>query len=195
MTSGIYQLTFSSGNTYIGKSVNIENRWKQHYDKLKKGAAASSMQAEFNNHGTPSGSIVFECHQDHIDLVEACFINRLKPKLNGTYPPDPFLGIHDTLYDDLMGMLHMSTTEHVHSLIQLNIAYEDRVIEVSELTEQVSKLMLKRSRQEINIDVNKRINAYTACIEEREAIIKKLTLENILLNQRLAIPWWKRLFM
>jgi len=194
MTSGIYTLTFSSGNNYIGKSVNIENRWKQHNDKLMKGTAASNMQAEFNKYGTPEGKVIFQCHADHIDLVEACFINRLKPTLNATYPTDPFLGIYDTLYDDLMGMLHMSTIEHVDSLIQLNTVHTETLGNVYSLTEEVNYLLKKRSKEELKSDVNKRINSYINCIAEREATIKLLTEANAMLSQKLALPWWKKLF-
>ena len=46
MASGIYKLTFKSGNFYIGKSNNIDRRWQEHFDKFKKGTAAKNMQAE-----------------------------------------------------------------------------------------------------------------------------------------------------
>src|SRR5665647_1156020 len=112
MTSGVYKLTFSSGKTYIGKSINIDNRWKQHADKFAKGKAATNMQAEYDICGYPTGSIMCECHDDHIDTVEACFINRFQPELNGTYPPDPFVGIYDDAFKDLFSKLHLSTVGH-----------------------------------------------------------------------------------
>lgn len=197
MTSGVYQLTFTSGNTYIGKSINIENRWKQHFDKLSKGCAAANMQAEFDKYGYPEGKTVFECHPDHIDIVEACFINRLKPVLNGTYPPDPFIGFYDVAYDGLMDMLHMSTTEHVAKLYEAKDANIEATTQIDKLKRQVDALLVKRSREEIRSDINKRIEAYTNCIEEREASIDKLTDLNKALAARLAYankPWWEKLF-
>lgn len=93
MTTGIYQLTFSSGRRYIGQSVDIEARWKQHADKMRKGTAAKPMQAEFNAHGFPSSDILMVCHKDHLDMMESMFINSncIKHKhlmLNTSIPKD-----------------------------------------------------------------------------------------------------------
>lgn len=75
MTCGIYQLTFQSGMLYIGQSVNIENRWAQHFDKFQKGTAAKSMQQEFNRVGSPSAEILLVCHKDHLDMMETMYIH------------------------------------------------------------------------------------------------------------------------
>ena len=44
MDSGIYRLTYRTGETYVGKSIHLTTRWKQHFDKLSKGKAAKNMQ-------------------------------------------------------------------------------------------------------------------------------------------------------
>jgi excinuclease UvrABC nuclease subunit len=48
MTCGIYKLTFSSGLFYIGKSLNIEKRWQQHFDSMQKNKSAAAVQAQYN---------------------------------------------------------------------------------------------------------------------------------------------------
>ncbi len=197
MTSGIYKLTFTSGNTYIGKSINIENRWKQHFDKMNKQTAASLMQTEFNAYGYPECDIVFECHDDHIDLVEACFINRVRPKLNGTYPEDPFKGITNGGFDALMGFLGVSTLDHISTICNL----KDSILNCTSLVEKVqlsnSKLMVVRSEEEIKRDVHKRISVLTKVLKERESSIAKLETAAKVMKDKLdylSKPWWEKLF-
>ena len=62
MTSGIYKLTFSDGTTYIGKSVDIERRWKEHADKFAKRTAAKAMQYAYDTCGMPSTSVISVLH-------------------------------------------------------------------------------------------------------------------------------------
>jgi hypothetical protein len=93
MTTGIYKLTFRSGKVYIGQSVDIETRWKQHYDKFSKGTAAKPMQVEFNREGFPNPEVILECHKDHLNMMEAMYINAYilsygTKVLNSTIPKD-----------------------------------------------------------------------------------------------------------
>lgn len=93
MTTGIYLLIFNSGKRYIGQSVDIESRWKQHFDKFRKGTAAKAMQQEFNNYGLPEAQVLLECHKDHLDMMESLYINHNMIKhrhimLNTSIPAD-----------------------------------------------------------------------------------------------------------
>lgn len=74
MNSGIYILNFSNGCYYIGKSVNFERRWKEHFTKFEKGTAAKKLQQCFNECGYPETKIILEVHPDHIDVIEPIFI-------------------------------------------------------------------------------------------------------------------------
>lgn len=197
MTSGIYKLTFPSGNTYIGKSINIENRWKQHFDKMNKRTAAALMQAEFNIYGYPECAIVFECHDDHIDLVEACFINRVRPKLNGTYPDDPFKGITEGGFDSLMGFLSVSTLDHISTICGLKEDAHSQASLIEKVQLSNNTLMISRSEEEVKHDVHKRIKSLTNSLKERESSISKLEESNKLMKAKLAYltkPWWEKLF-
>ncbi len=90
MSSGIYKISF--GNLfYIGKSADMEKRWLQHSKALKNNTHINKIQDAYNKFGDPKYSIVFECHPDHIDILEVYFINLLwddKNILNTTRPRD-----------------------------------------------------------------------------------------------------------
>lgn len=88
MASGIYRLTFSSGKFYIGKSLDLETRWKQHFNKFATGKAARPMQVEYDRCGLPKTEVIYHCHQDHIDIMEEWLIDQFKcgDMLNTTYP-------------------------------------------------------------------------------------------------------------
>lgn len=203
MTSGVYQLTFSSGKTYIGKSVNIEERWKQHYDKMCKGTAAKAMQHEFTHYGEPSGKIVVTCHPDHIDILEACCIARMSPELNSDRPPDPFKGISiDTINGYLKDdMFDKSTLEHIERINDLSSDVVQLEEEVAELTETNSLLEEERSIEEIQVDISNRLGKQLDEIGELEEAMEALEQSNYKLlneNGRLRIAanrtWWQRLF-
>lgn len=74
MNSGIYVLNFSNGCYYIGKSVNFERRWKEHFTKFEKGTAAKNLQQCFNECGYPEAKALLEVHPDHLDVIEPLII-------------------------------------------------------------------------------------------------------------------------
>jgi hypothetical protein len=88
MDSGIYRLTYRTGETYVGKSIHISVRWKQHFDKLQKGKAALNMQDAYkaSGHQLPQTEVLLYCHPDMLDYYEGYFINHLKPELNTSIP-------------------------------------------------------------------------------------------------------------
>lgn len=93
MTSGIYQLNFNNHAYYIGQSVDMETRWKQHADKFRKGTAAQKMQQAYNQFGMPNARSLINCHRDYLDIMEGYYINiqrQFVGCLNTTAPPmDP----------------------------------------------------------------------------------------------------------
>jgi hypothetical protein len=85
MKSGIYQLTIGP-YTYVGKSVDIPQRWEQHYAKLNKGTAAKNMQLAYDQYGTVHTKVLLEAHPDLLDEYEGYYINTLEPDLNTAIP-------------------------------------------------------------------------------------------------------------
>jgi hypothetical protein len=75
-TSGIYILEWPSGKFYIGKSDNIERRWKEHANSFVKGKHAKAMQNAYLNEGPPNYRILENIHPDHIDLYEGMYITK-----------------------------------------------------------------------------------------------------------------------
>lgn len=205
MTSGVYQLTFSSGDTYIGKSIDCANRWKQHADKFLKGTAAKNMQQAYNLYGMPDARVLIECHEDHIDIVEACLISRLGPTLNGTRPEDPFRNvIGEDSFDTVISFLNRSTLQHIIELVNYNNTKAEQEQKVDELAASILKLEYnimqlrkQRSEEELTKDINKRISNLTKenknLISERnefEAACAQLTKRVQYYQQ----PWWKKIF-
>ena len=74
MTSGIYRIYCKSEDkSYIGKSINIEERWKNHLNGLKKGKHHNKkLQKVFNKYGKDDFefSILKEVNEENI-VVEA----------------------------------------------------------------------------------------------------------------------------
>lgn len=123
MTCGIYRLTFDSGNFYIGKSTNIEQRWKQHADKMANGTHSKLMQQEYNMWGFPTGTLEVECHEDHIDILEETIIYRMRPYLNSTQGRDrlnvPFSKSEHIGGMNVVELLQMSTLDHISEILRL----------------------------------------------------------------------------
>jgi hypothetical protein len=71
MTIGIYRLCFSgTDRCYVGQSINIEKRYKQHIASLKGGNATQKMLAAFSNFGFPVLEILCECLPEELDDLE-----------------------------------------------------------------------------------------------------------------------------
>ena len=99
-TSGIYKLSFASGMTYVGQSVDVHERYKQHLESMRKGTAAYLVQKEYNVCGVPEFSVLQVCHPDHLDELEAWYIS-MQPQfsmLNTKVPrvdPDVSIFVHN----------------------------------------------------------------------------------------------------
>ncbi|MFI3219384.1 MAG: GIY-YIG nuclease family protein [Methylococcales bacterium] len=222
MTSGVYQLTFSSGDTYIGKSINIEERWKQHTNKMYKGTAAKNMQAAFNAYGAPMGRILRECHEDHIDVVESCFISRNKPTLNSDRPKDPYPDLTpeqlDFLFDtyvhsarDLVAINQQDEAaaerekEALNSTLRgIQKEMEGTIKDIAELEVLNARLIRKRGDEELQADISNKIKEQGKYINSLVKDYSNLTRINqdltVLVEQQKReityhrLPWWKKMF-
>lgn len=180
MNSGIYRLTFSSGKYYVGKSIDIDTRWKQHFNKFALGKAARPMQLEFDQCGPPKTEVIFKCHRDHIDLLEEWLIDQLKgpDMLNTTYPDITRTPEICELIENSRELLKHSTWDH------LKIIFNQH----EELEESNAKLKEYKENGYI-IDED-----YAEMVEISMDAVKK---QNVYLNElkRLQdLSWWERLF-
>lgn len=188
MTSGVYQLTFSDGSRYIGKSIDLETRWQQHWDKLAKNKAAQAVQRAFDCWGYPVPRVLFTCHPDHIDLVEACCIARFQPELNSSRPQDPFAGIEDV--QPILELLGVSTLDHINTIHDLSDRYLISETKIKSLEHKVAQLMKKRSDEELTRDTQKRIGELTSQLEQARKEYAKATMQ----LKYYKLPWWERIF-
>jgi group I intron endonuclease len=193
MRSGIYLLTFKNGDKYVGRSVDIERRWAEHADKLRKGTAAKALQYAYNNYGFPKASVLTECHADHADLLETYYICKLQPELNT-------IGGLALSNDDLKVLeassevLKLSTADHIRMLAKFNEDLEYQERKYKELSELLDERRLK-------LDVENKIEeldtAHTELYKlngDLEDLVEELEKEVEMWKQRANEPWWKRMF-
>jgi len=162
MTSGIYQLSFSDGSFYVGKSNDIERRWKEHFTKFGKGTAAAAMQAAYERCGEPACKVVLVCHEDHIDVWESYYINgnfNDSKCLNTTCPNPVNIPSSVSLNPEY---LTMSMWEHITKMsdqaeeieslkndiesIKEGTALEEAEYEIIEYKEKITKLKEENSK-------------------------------------------------
>ena len=168
MKSGIYKLIFSSGKCYIGKSMDVPSRWKQHTDRFKKGDAAGKMQQEYNRCGVPEMEVIFECHSDHIDIMETyCIHAHDRSMLLNTSIPEP---LAQEEYNKLLvdpELLKYSTADHVALIVSLN-----------------------KEAHEYRADINK-LKTAAPDVKPLHAEIERLKDE---VNYYKAQPWYSKIF-
>ena len=71
MTCGIYKLNFlGTDKVYIGQSINIEKRYKQHLLNIKNKTANSKLLEAHTKYGTPELEVLSECDISDLDSYE-----------------------------------------------------------------------------------------------------------------------------
>jgi len=187
MASGIYRLTFSSGKYYIGKSLDLETRWKQHFNKFATGKAARPMQLEYDRCGLPQTEVIFDCHKDHIDILEELLIEQFKgpDMLNTTYPDCDLTDHVAILINKSRELLHASTFEH----LEMIHSSQDRV----------SKAQQAQTEAEEALEDYK-ANGYIINQDYLDAVALANEFKNRMLTRKAELVrlsklgWWDRLF-
>ena len=84
MTCGIYLLSFNdTDDVYIGKSKDIEKRYKEHLYSFNQGTASKKMQNAYNLFGIPEVHILKVAAEDNIDKLEIELIKEFDSVENG----------------------------------------------------------------------------------------------------------------
>lgn len=187
MASGIYRLTFSSGKFYIGKSLDLETRWKQHFNKFATGKAARPMQIEYDRCGLPDTHVIFYCHQDHIDIMEEWLIDEYKcgDMLNTTYPKITRTDEIATLINRNNDLLQLSTWEHLQLLDTLKQEVAKRRI-----LQEAAEHETEQLRSEGYIMDSDYVEIVDLANDFKESLLKKKAELTRLQN----LSWWDRLF-
>lgn len=187
MASGIYRLTFSSGKYYVGKSLDLETRWKQHFNKFATGKAARPMQLEYDRCGLPQTEVIFDCHKDHIDILEELLIEQLKgpDMLNTTYPVCDLTDEVATLINSSRELLQASTFEH----LKMIHASQD-LVDRAELAKETAERALETYKSEGYI-IDK---DYTDLLELTNVFKDRYFTHKTELQRLQKLSWWDRLF-
>jgi hypothetical protein len=200
--AGIYLLKFNDMYHYVGKSVCIRDRLYQHISSFEKGDAAVRLQDAYDEFGPPEISVLLECHADNIDVLEAWFINAYAGPtcLNTCILKNPFPGADgaeiDRLVDEHSSMAYRTLSNA--------IADYERICDVQSTTIQkhlakINILEVKRSAEEVQADVEKRINQLEDdCSFYKSAMDDEMTRVNELearLKKLIELPWYRKIFI
>lgn len=194
MASGIYRLTFSSGKYYIGKSLDLETRWKQHFNKFATGKAARPMQLEYDRCGLPQTEVIFDCHRDHIDILEEWLIDQEKgpDMLNTTYPEVTRTDEVAILINNSRDLLHLSTFEHLELLHKVEAKITQFRSEKDE-AERIAEEYRERGYI-INQDYSDLVDIATDYMHEAEDLAQEVQEHEANLQRLSKLSWWDRLF-
>lgn len=186
MKSGIYQISFSTGLFYIGKSVDIERRWEEHKKSFLEGKASAKMQSAYKQYGMPEFKIFLECHPDHLDILERFLIRHEHPTLN-TVKGDTISVDDWVLLMNNSQLLQMSTVNLIKIIDMHNKGLEQMVRGLGKAKEEHDELIKKRTQEEINSDGYKRAMSELVAARAETTKYQRLYLES-------KKPWWKKLF-
>lgn len=187
MASGIYRLTFSSGKYYIGKSLDLETRWKQHFNKFATGKAARPMQLEYDRCGLPQTEVIYYCHRDHIDILEELLIDQEKgpDMLNSTYPEVNRTDEVAILINKSRELLQLSTFEHIEMLHNS----EQRVQE-----HKAAATAAETALEELRCKGYIMDSDYIEMVDVAEAYRTKTQQQQSELLRLSKLNWWNRLW-
>lgn len=119
MTVGIYKLNFdNTDKVYIGQSVNIEKRFKEHLNLLSKGLGKHKLQEAYNTYGKPSLEILIDdVSENELNTYEIEAINLYDSVNNGfntlAYPGNPDIRGHQSVH----AKLHKDTYVKIFELL------------------------------------------------------------------------------
>lgn len=84
MTVGIYCLLFNNTNkVYIGKSLNIEQRFSSHLSSMRAGSSPKKLQSAYNTYHEPVCEILCECSEQELSSKERELIIEFNSVLEG----------------------------------------------------------------------------------------------------------------
>jgi hypothetical protein len=187
MASGIYRLTFSSGKYYIGKSLDLETRWKQHFNKFATGKAARPMQVEYDRCGLPKTEVLIYCHKDHIDILEELLIDQEKSldMLNTTYPVVDRTDEVAILINKSRELLHLSTLQH----LQIIHSAQGEIDAADQKQAQAEQLVEEYRDKGYILDQD-----YTDAVDAAQGWRDKYREAELELQRLQKLSWFDRLF-
>jgi hypothetical protein len=133
MTSGVYKLTFGQDSIYIGRSQNIESRFKSHISDIKLGKSSKKLIHAYEKFGVPKLTILIE--EPNLSLqkdLEVQYISKLDTINNGLNTTS---GGEDILYGELNANSKY-TNAQIYSVLKLLAYSKDMtLLSISESTD------------------------------------------------------------
>lgn len=195
MNSGVYKITFANGDTYIGKTNDFDRRLKEHCTKMQKGTAAKDMmRAAIASNGNFSFERLIECHPDHIDILEAYYINTEHPTVNTTRTSSIDRYGYSILIRD-PDLLDLSTVQHVERIHELNTeahGYLELLVESDKKIEGLEAFKKELSTSKGLDKYGQTLAAEAVLQNEKDREVISYLKEA--LSKERNWPWWKRLF-
>lgn len=135
MTCGIYKLVFkNTDKVYVGKSVNIESRFKGHLRSFKRGSSSKKMKDAYALYGYPVLEILEECDESILDYREKFYISSLNATTEGFNSRDTATSRNTSSIGDLNPKSKYSNAKIIECF-NLLIDYPDMLFqEISDIT-------------------------------------------------------------
>lgn len=179
--SGIYMITAPSGSFYIGSSVNMRKRKREHIHYLKKGAHGSPILIKVaRKYGIEAlqFSQVITCAPSMLLYYEQQFIDKLKPKYNICKVAGNTLGITMSAQarERMRGRVVSMEQKEASRRLQLGNTYRKGIPNSPLTREKISKSLTGRALSPEHKKAISDTNKGKECSEEtRRKISKALT--------------------
>lgn len=123
MTIGIYKLEFANtSKCYIGQSLNIEVRFKQHLNLMRKQNSSIKLNKAYLEYGNPILEILCECTESELNNYETEAIEIFEAVINGFNTCDSAGGRNSISGDEHGNSLYSNTQiEHVLKLLVMRL--------------------------------------------------------------------------
>lgn len=183
MKSGIYLLTFKTGDSYVGQAKDFNRRVGQHFKQLVEDKHSNKMQTAYYLSGElPEANILLRCHPHYLDLYEAYFINELEPTLNHQIPDD--LNSYDTLWMSRLANMGFANNS-IPKLVELAITYGDVIKERDETLDDLDDLVAIEA---------KAIEGHEQALTKLEALEAEVSKLRGWKRGVESLGWWGRLW-
>lgn len=190
MITGIYLLTFGGTYKYVGQAVDVDARLKNHLDSFMSGKAASKLLNAYLTYGLPEATLLTSCHRDHLDTLEAYFIDEYDNEYSlNTMKPGSTISV---MYDDLLEHAQLSFQDLCAELDDARAETYSLTSTIEGLERDVLVLEAARSAEELEADITGTIYRQQKIVEDLGSDLKYYKDQ---CNRLYNLPWYKRIFV
>jgi hypothetical protein len=187
MNSGIYLYKFDSGKRYIGQAVDMSARREQHIKKMQTGKHTKLIQQEYDYYGLPSFYVLADCHPNHLDWMEALYIDALSPELNTVVPntyKDALREVKDQLTPELLNSSVPAIINKVASLKAKIYVSDIQLDKLKAEKNTFSERILQVAKEKAPVELQEYVQGLEAKTLKLEKTVDHFT----------KLPWWRKMF-